>query len=95
MHVHELQLTAYSALYRDATGRSEGGLELHHLVRTKAPKLIVTSLPPATEQQKTKLFRQIESYQSGLERRDFVPSPGFGCAGCEFFAECRAWKGGQ
>ena len=95
LHVHELQLTCYSVLYRDATGRSEAGLELHHLVRTKTPKLIVTSLPPATEQQKTRLFRQIESYQSGLEHRDFVPSPGFGCHGCEYFAECRSWKGGK
>ncbi len=92
-HVHEVQLVSYSVLYRDATGRSESGLELHHLVKTKTPKLIVSSLPPATEQQHTRLFRQIESYQAGLERRDFVPSPGFHCAGCEYFNECRKWCG--
>jgi putative RecB family exonuclease len=92
-HLHELQLTIYSLLYRDATGRKESGLELHHLVRTKQPKLILTSLPPATEQQHTRLFRLIESYQGGLAREDFVPSPGFGCASCEFLAECRAWQG--
>ena len=88
-HVHEVQLTCYSLLYRDATGRKESGLELHHLVKTKAPKLIVSSVPPATEQQRTRLFRQIESYQAGLARRDFVPSPGFHCAACEYFNECR------
>jgi RecB family exonuclease len=91
-HLHETQLTAYSVLYRDATGRQEGGLELHHLVRTKAPKLITTSLPPATQQQHDRLFHMIESYAEGVARQDFVPSPGFSCMGCEFFNECRKWK---
>jgi hypothetical protein len=45
MHTNEVQLPCYSVLYRDATGISEGGLELHHLVRTKTPKLVVTSPP--------------------------------------------------
>jgi CRISPR/Cas system-associated exonuclease Cas4 (RecB family) len=92
-HVHEIQLTCYSILYRDATGRKESGLELHHLVKTKTPKLVISEMPPATEQQRTRLFRQIESYQAGLARRDFVPSPGFQCAGCEYFNECRGFGG--
>jgi putative RecB family exonuclease len=93
VHMHELQLTCYSLLYRDATGKKESALELHHLVRTKEPKLIVSSMPPSTDHQKTRLFRQIESYQTGLARLDFVPSPGFHCAGCEYFNECRLWCG--
>ncbi len=88
-HLHGTQLTGYSVLYRDATGHKEGGLELHHLVRTKTPKCIITSLPPATEQQVTRLFRSMESYQEGVARQDFVPSPGFGCMSCEFINECR------
>ena len=91
VHLHEVQLTCYSLLYRDATGRKESALELHHLVKTKAPKLIVTSVAPATDQQHLRLFRQIEAYQAGLERRDFVPSPGFHCAGCAYLQECRQW----
>jgi putative RecB family exonuclease len=91
VHTTEVQLTCYSVLYRDATGREEGGLELHHLIRTKAPKLIVTSLLPATEKQHARLFRQMESYQEGVARQDFVPSPGFACAGCEFFNDCKRW----
>jgi putative RecB family exonuclease len=94
-HIHEIQLTSYSLLYRNATGKREAGLELHHLVKTKAPKLIVSSLPPSTEQQRTRLLRQIESYQSGLDRRDFVPSPGLHCNSCEFISECRVWCGGR
>jgi hypothetical protein len=92
-HIHEVQLTGYSVLYRDATGSSESALELHHLVKTKAPKLIVSSLPPASQSQQSRLFHQIESYQAGVERRDFVPSPGLQCASCEFINNCRAWCG--
>lgn len=91
VHTTEVQLTSYSILYRDATGRTESGRELHHLVRTKQPKVIITSLPPATEQQRTRFFRQMESYQTGVARQDFVPSPGFACAGCDYFNECRHW----
>ena len=68
------------------------GLELHHLVRTKAPKCIITSPPPATVQLVTRLFRAIESHADGVARQDFVPSLGFGCMGCEYFNECRKWK---
>ncbi len=94
-HVHAAQLSADSLLYQDATGRRESGLELHHLVKTKTPKLVVSLLAPATEAQHTRLFRQIESYQEGLARKDFVPAPGFHCAGCEYFNECRRWCGGK
>jgi len=92
-HTHEVQLTCYSVLYRDATGRTETGLELHHLIRTKQPKFVLTSLPPATQQQHDRLFRLMDSYQSSVEREDFVPAPSFACAGCEFFNECRRWCG--
>jgi len=92
-HIYGVQLTAYSVLYRDATGKREAGLELHHLVRTKQPKFILTPLPPATQQQHDRLFRLMDAYQSGLDREDFIPSPSFACAGCEFFNECRKWSG--
>jgi putative RecB family exonuclease len=92
-HTHEVQLTSYSLLYRDATGRTETALELHHLVRTKQPKFVLTSLPPVSQQQHDRLFRLIESYQTAVDHEDFVPSPSFACAGCEFFNECRKWSG--
>ena len=83
LHTNDIQLTAYSLLYREATDRRETALELHHLVKTKTPKLVVTEAPPATEVQIARFFRSIESY---------VPAPGFACAGCEFFNECRRWS---
>ena len=92
-HLHETQLSCYSTLYRDATGKNESGLELHHLVKTKTPKVVVTPLAPMTEMQQAKLFRSIESYLDGLSRKDFVPSPGLHCSSCEYFNECRRWNG--
>ena len=92
-HIHETQLSCYSVLYRDATGKKESGLELHHLVKLKKPKVVVTPLVPMTETRQARLFRAIESYLDGLARRDFVPSPGLHCSRCEFFNECRDWNG--
>jgi putative RecB family exonuclease len=89
LHNTETQLTAYGLLYREATGKPESGFELHHLVKTKTPKLVVTEAPATTESQRSKLFRQIESFVDGVEREDYVPSPGLQCSFCEFFNECR------
>jgi hypothetical protein len=66
---------------------------LHHLVKLKKPKLVVTPLAPMTYTQQVRLFRSIESYLDGLSRRDFVPSPGLHCSSCEYFNECRRWTG--
>ncbi len=90
-HTTETQTTGYALLYREATGGRESGIELHHLVKAKSPKLIVTTTGPATEAQISRLLRGIDSYVDGLVREDFVPSPGLQCASCGFFAECRAW----
>jgi CRISPR/Cas system-associated exonuclease Cas4 (RecB family) len=90
-HTTEGQATGYALLYREATGHTESGIEIHTLVKTKAPKLIISAMPPATDAQVTRLFRGIESYVKGLEREDFVPSPGLQCASCEYLTQCRHW----
>jgi len=91
-HQNEIQLNSYSVLYREATGKRESGRELHHLVKLKTPKIVITAVDPMTDQQQTRLFKLMESYQSGLERQDFVPSVGLHCTSCEFFNECRKWS---
>jgi putative RecB family exonuclease len=93
-HMHETQTSCYSVLYRESTGHEEVGVELHHLVKTKIPKVFITRLGPMTPKQETRLFRSMESFVEGVSRKDFVPSPGFSCSACEFFLECRRWDGG-
>ena len=73
LHQHEIQLTCYGLLYRDATGRTESGFELHHLVRTKTPKFVLSAMGPVTGEQQTRLFRQIESCFVGHSQ----PKPAF------------------
>jgi len=91
-HTTEVQTTGYALLYREATGGMESGIALHHLVKLKTPKLVVTEVGPATDQQVNRLFHLIDAYVDDLERRDPVPSPGMQCSMCEFLGECRAWE---
>jgi len=90
-HQNEIQLCCYAVLYREATGHDETGMEIHHLVKTKAPKLVVTPLSPMTADQGRRLMRIMESYVEGVVAEDYVPSPGQHCAWCDYFQECRAW----
>ncbi len=91
-HQTEIQTTCYGFLFRDAVGQQEAGYEIHSLVKTKSPRVVVTSLPPSTADQQTRLFRIMESYMDGLDREDFIPSPGLQCASCQYFNECRRWS---
>jgi CRISPR/Cas system-associated exonuclease Cas4 (RecB family) len=91
-HTTETQTTSYGLLYREATGSKESGIEMHHLIKTKQPKIVVNELGPVNEGQIARLYRVIEAYIKGVAREDFVPSPGVQCAACEFFNECRAWQ---
>ena len=86
--LNDIQLSCYGVIYRESTGKKEAGLQLHHLVKTKVPKVVITDMPPVSEVQKSRLFRIMESYVNGLTSGDFVPSPGFQCSSCEFFNEC-------
>jgi RecB family exonuclease len=92
IHSNEVQLSIYSVLYRESTGKKEGGRELHQLVKIKKPKLIITAQGPMTDQQQTRLFKQLESYVNGVDRQDFVPSPGMQCVMCSYFNQCRKWS---
>ena len=92
LHQNALQLDCYSVLYREATGKRESGRELHHLVKTKVPKLIVTPTEPMLEYQRNRLFRLMEDYVEGLDRSSFVPAVGMQCVGCEFQSDCKKWS---
>ena len=93
-HLHELQCLCYSIMYRACTGHKETGIELHHLVKLKTPKLVVTQIPPMSFNQEKRLYQTIDSYLDGVERKEWIPSPNpMTCACCEFFNECRKWCG--
>lgn len=95
LHQNGLQLDCYSVLYREAAGKRESARELHYLIKTKAPKVIIMESGPMLEYQQSRLFRLMEDYVDGLERGDFIPAVGMQCLGCEFQNECRKWDGGK
>ena len=89
-HLNSLQMGIYALLYREATSKTEKGIELHFLVKTKTPKLVVLPLDPLTPERTRGLMRQIESYVSGVSDEDFVPSPGQHCSWCDYLDRCKA-----
>ncbi|MDF1813141.1 MAG: PD-(D/E)XK nuclease family protein [Verrucomicrobiales bacterium] len=94
-HTNEIQMGIYGLLYREATGHTESGFEIHSMVKTKQPKLVITTMEPLFPDQTRKLVRLMESYVRGVVAEEFLPSPGMHCQWCDYFRQCRAWKGGS
>lgn len=88
LHRNQTQLTAYGILHREATGKPVQGFELHHLIKTKTPKLAVISTEGMGEEWEERFLGLVDSYKDGIDLEDWVPSPGLQCASCEFFHEC-------
>ena len=90
---HGTQLACYALLYREATGETESGLELHHLIKTKVPKIIIAKLGPMKPAQESHLFFLIDDYLEGIANERWVPSPGQHCAWCDYANRCRSASG--
>jgi putative RecB family exonuclease len=82
--VHEVQLSAYSYLYRAATQQVERGLQIRSLIKTKTPKIEYREYPARTESQLRRFFQIVRAYLDDLDRKQFVHRPGFGCTVCNF-----------
>ncbi|SHJ08993.1 putative RecB family exonuclease [Rubritalea squalenifaciens DSM 18772] len=91
--VHSTQLGVYAILYRHCTGEKECGLELHHLVKTKVPKVHVTRMDPVSDEEIANTIELMHRHVEAVKSGDYTCSPSFMCAGCEYLAECKAWKG--
>jgi putative RecB family exonuclease len=91
---HEIQLSCYSYLYRWASGRDEGGLEIRSLIKTKTPKLDFHLYEPRSPRHFRRLFAAIRSYLDDLDSGTFVFRPGLGCGMCEYRDDyCQRWMG--
>lgn len=65
--VHEIQLTAYSCLFRKTAGSKESGLEIRSLIKTKTPKIEFHGYPSRSEAHFRRLFAVIREYLDSLE----------------------------
>lgn len=92
-HQHATQLACYALLYRSATGEMETGFELHHLIKTKVPKVVISTYAPMSAAMESELFFLVDDYLEGIAREAWVPSPGQHCAWCDHLALCRKRSG--
>jgi hypothetical protein len=85
---HELQLTAYSYLIREAFGCSESALEVRQLVKTKVPKIVTHTFPPRTDEHFERFFGLVREYLEALDRGVFNYRPSWNCSMCEHSCLC-------
>jgi len=90
---HATQLACYGLLYREATGTVESGFELHYLIKTKQPKILVTTLAPMSGRMQDELYRLIDDYLEGIAAEAWIPSPGQHCSWCDHATECQRFSG--
>ena len=91
---HEVQLSCYAYLFRQATGQKESGLEIRSLVKTKTPKTEFHEYPTRTEGHLRRLFSLIREYLDALDTGRFNYRPGWNCAMCDHRdGPCRSWAG--
>jgi hypothetical protein len=93
---HEVQLSCYAYLFRQATGQNESGLEIRSLVKTKTPKIEFHEYPARTEDHLRRLFALIREYIDAIDsgKFNYRPGWGWGCAMCDHRdSHCRRWAG--
>jgi len=89
---HELQLTSYAYLFRDAHRVLEASLEIRLLVKTKTPQIHTLVFPSRSGGHFRRLFAVIGAYLDDLSAGRFVYRPGLACGMCSFReTHCRAW----
>lgn len=92
---HEIQLVSYQMLMEAATRESPPSLDLVFLVKTKTPKVIRVSSPPADAHRKRRVTALLETAVEGIASNRFHPQPGMHCGWCQYRSECMAWLPGQ
>jgi putative RecB family exonuclease len=90
-HVHGTQLGIYALLYRHCTGAKELGIELHHLVKTKVPKVCISKSETVSDREINNLMELMHRYVDAVKAEDYTASPSFMCSGCEYLPQCKQW----
>jgi RecB family exonuclease len=91
---HEVQLSSYAYLIREATGSCESGLEIRSLVKTKMPKVERHGFEPRSQRHFRRLFAVLREYLDALDHGRFTYRPGWSCQACAWReSHCQTWQG--
>ncbi len=91
---HELQLTCYAYLFRQASTENEAGLEIRSLVKTKVPQVSSARYERRTPRHFRRFFAVVRAYLDDLRRRQFLYRPTWSCSMCAYRdGECAQWNG--
>jgi hypothetical protein len=86
---HELQLTAYAYLFREATEGEELRSEIRQLVKTKTPKFHTHRFPRRTDEHFTRFFGLVREYLDAIDKKVFNYRPSWTCnTFCEHYQTC-------
>jgi hypothetical protein len=86
---HELQLTAYAYLFREATGQEELRCEIRQLIKTKTPKIMTHRFPRRTDEHFARFFGLIREYIDALDKGVYNFRPSWTCGTmCEHYTAC-------
>ena len=91
---HEIQLSCYAYLFRQASPEPEAGLEIRSLIKTKTPQVQFHRYAARTGFHFRRLFAVIRDYLDALDSGRFAFRPSWQCASCDFcHTHCRGWSG--
>ena len=65
---HEIQLTAYSYMFRRLTDQREAGLQIRSLIKTKKPKIEHHFYAARSDQHLARFFSVVREYLDALDR---------------------------
>ena len=82
--IHELQMSCYSYLWRQATGQTESRLEIRSIIKTKTPKVSVEHYGPRQVVHFERLFSVIRAYLDAISNNRYYINPGIGCSFCDY-----------
>jgi hypothetical protein len=86
---HELQMTAYSYLVRQALGQKESALEIRQLVKKKTPEVIVHRYPPRSDKHFDRFFAVVREFMRAQEVGIYNFRPSWTCSTmCEHYHAC-------
>lgn len=88
--VHEIQLTSYALLFRQASGQQESALEVRSLIKTKVPRAETHRFAARRALHFKRLFHVIRAYLDDLDRGTFLYRPSSACTMCEYRHGCCA-----